>query len=222
VVVETLELTDFRNFPSRKLVFSRRNVVLLGANGSGKSNILEGIGFTSLLRSFRGAPPREMIRFGCRAFQLRATIRTRIGAETLRVVEHASGKRELFIREAPVLRSSDFIREFHTIIFAPEDRMTAAGSSSYRRRYFDILISEIDPGYLQRLSRYHRALLQRNRALKFAPKTAAAFEEELAEQAPYLAATRHQLYLHYRFDTIEVVLSRFAVKSIVHHRQSRR
>ena len=192
MVVESLELTDFRNFASRKLVFCNRNIFLLGSNGSGKSNILESIAFSSLLRSFRGAPPREMIRFGCKAFQLRTRLRTPSGSELLRIVEHASGRRELFIRESPVSRSSDFIREFHTIVFAPEDRMTAAGSSSYRRRYFDILVSEIEPEYLHRLSRYNRALLQRNRALKTSPRTAPAFEEELAEQAPYLAAARRR------------------------------
>ena len=190
MVVESLELTNFRNFASRKLVFCNRNIFLLGANGAGKSNILESIAFSSLLRSFRGAPPREMIRFGCREFQLRTTLRTRGGTEDLRIVEHASGRRELFIRNSPVARSSDFIREFHTIVFAPEDRMTVAGSSGYRRRFFDILISEIAPEYLLRLSRYHRALLQRNRALKSAPRAAAAFEEELSDQAPFIAAAR--------------------------------
>jgi DNA replication and repair protein RecF len=131
-----------------------------------------------------------MIQLGCRDFQIRTKLRTRTGSKSLRISEHLSGKRELFIQEVPVRRSSDFIREFHTVVFAPEDRMTVAGSSGFRRRFFDILISEIEPEYLLRLSRYNRALIQRNRALKTAPRTAAAFEEELAEQAPYIAAAR--------------------------------
>ncbi len=190
VVIESLELTNFRNFESRKLVFRNRNIFFLGKNGAGKSNLLESIGFASLLRSFRGASPREMIRLGSREFQLKADLCTRAGRESLRIVENISGKRELFIQNAPVRKSSDFIHEFHTVVFAPEDRMIVSGSSGFRRRYFDILISGVEPEYLLRLSRYQRALIQRNRALKSSPHLAGAFVEELAEQAPFIAAAR--------------------------------
>ncbi len=192
VVIESLELTNFRNFESRKLFFHNRNVFFLGKNGAGKSNLLESIGFASLLRSFRGASPREMIRIGSREFQLKTILRTRAGCETLNVIEHISGKRELFIQNAPVQKSSDFIHEFHTVVFAPEDRMIVSGSSGFRRRYFDILISGVEPEYLLRLSRYQRALIQRNRALKSSPHLAGAFEEELALQAPFIAETRRR------------------------------
>ena len=190
MIVESIELTDFRNFASRKLVFSSRNVFFQGPNGSGKSNLLESIAFTSLLRSFRGAPPREMVRLGTREFRLKTTLFGRAARETLEIVETLSGRRRLLINGEPVRRSSDFIREFHTVAFVPEDREIVSGPSGCRRRFFDILISEIDAEYLMRLGRCHRALLQRNRALKNAPRTAALFEPELAEQAPFIAARR--------------------------------
>ncbi len=152
--------------------------------------MLESIGFSSLLRSFRGAPPREMIRIGAREFTICTELNGKYAPEKLVVSETLSGKRKLFINNESVRRSSDFIREFHCVIFAPEDREITAGTSGCRRRFFDILISETEPEYLLRLSRYNRALNQRNRALKFAPSTAAAFEEELAEQAPFITARR--------------------------------
>ncbi len=172
------------------MVFCNRNIFFEGPNGSGKSNLLESISFASLLRSFRGAPPKEMIRIGAREFQIEAVLESRIAPEVLEISESISGKRKLAINGTPVHRSSDFIREFHTVVFSPEDRDIVAGPSGSRRRFFDILISEIEPEYLLRLSRYIRALLQRNRALKFAPQSAGAFEEELAEQAPFIAQRR--------------------------------
>ena len=190
MVIESIELTNFRNFESRKLVFHNRNCFLVGQNGSGKSNLLESIAFSSILRSFRGASPREMIRIGSKGFQIRTVLRKSSCREELTIREHFSGRRELFIGKSAVRRSSDFIREFHSVVFAPEDREIVSGSSGYRRKFFDILISEIEPEYLLRLNRYHRALSQRNKALKFAPATAAAFEEELAEQAPFISAAR--------------------------------
>ena len=188
--IRSVELTNFRNFVSRELVFDSRNIIFQGPNGSGKSNLLESIGFTSLLRSFRGAPPREMIRIGAREFTICTELKGKYAPEKLLVSETLSGKRKLFINNEAVRRSSDFIREFHCVIFAPEDREITAGTSGCRRRFFDILISETEPEYLLRLSRYNRALNQRNRALKFAPAAAEAFEEELAEQAPFIAAKR--------------------------------
>ena len=190
MVLRSLELTDFRNFESRKLVFSSRNIFFTGANGSGKSNLLESIAFASLLRSFRGASPREMIRIGGREFRLQVMLESRIGNHRLQISEEISGRRRLFINGDAIRKSSDFIREFHTVVFAPEDREIVSGTSGCRRRFFDIMISGVDGEYLQRLSRYHRALIQRNRALKNAPHTASAFEEELAEQAPFIAAKR--------------------------------
>lgn len=172
------------------MVFTSRNVIFTGPNGSGKSNILESIGFSSLLRSFRGASPREMIRIGSREFHIKTILQGKYSPVELDIAETISGKRKLLINGEAVRKSSDFIREFHAVVFAPEDREIAAGSSGYRRKFFDILISEIEPGYMLSLSRYHRALIQRNKALKFNPHTAAAFEEELAEQAPFIAQRR--------------------------------
>lgn len=174
------------------MVFCRKNIFFTGPNGSGKSNLLESIAFASLLRSFRGASPREMVKLGAREFKLAVVLENRFGKERLQITESLSGKRQLTINGQPVRRSSDFIREFHTVVFAPEDREIAAGTSGCRRRFFDILISEIEPEYLLRLSRYHRALLQRNRALKFSPRSAAAFDAELAEQAPFISACRRR------------------------------
>ena len=190
MVIEKLELADFRNFSCRELAFSHSRVLFTGPNGSGKTNALESIAFLSLLRSFRNAPPRELVRLGAKSFKLSADIRAAHGRERLIVKEDISGKRELFIGKAAIRKSSDFIREFHCVIFSPEDRMITSGSSGHRRKFFDILISTIEPEYLYRLSRYTRALLQRNRALKHNPVLADAFDAELAEQAPYIAARR--------------------------------
>ena len=190
MVIEKLELANFRNFACRELAFSHKNIIFHGPNGSGKSNVLESIAFLSLLRSFRNAPVRELIRLGEKSFTLAANIRAAHGKERLTVRENLSGQRELFIGRAAIRRSSEFIREFHCVVFSPEDWMITGGSSGCRRKFFDILISTVEPEYLQRLSRYSRALMQRNRALKQNSALVNAFDGELAEQAPEIAARR--------------------------------
>ncbi|MBE6391521.1 MAG: DNA replication and repair protein RecF [Lentisphaerae bacterium] len=205
MVIEKLELADFRNFTCRELAFSHQQVIFHGPNGTGKSNALESIAFLSLLRSFRNAPTRELIRLGAKSFTLGATIRTAHGREKIRVRESLSGQRELFIGKAAIRRSSEFIREFHCVVFSPEDRMITGGSSGCRRKFFDILISTVEPEYLQRLSRYTRALLQRNRALKQNLKLVNAFDEELAEQAPCIAR-RRRFYAEKLADNVNTLL----------------
>ncbi|MPM38353.1 DNA replication and repair protein RecF [bioreactor metagenome] len=193
VLLEQLGLTDFRNCESGEFRFSGEKVVFTGPNGTGKTNLLESICFLSILRSFRSASGRELVRIGCRGFELSARIHSRGYPETLRIVQQAE-RREMFIGGVRIRKSSEFIREFRTVVFVPEDRNIVAGSSSFRRRFFDMLISTLDGAYLTCLVNYNRALAQRNRALK-APvnrDVAAAFEPELSVNAPLIAEKRRE------------------------------
>ena len=189
-LLDELQLINFRNYELRKFIFSGNDVALTGPNGSGKTNVLESIGFLSVLRSFRNAGLRDLIRIGARAFSVTAAVNRRGLRERLCVRAAADGRRELSIGSARVRRASDFIREFRVVAFSPEDRELAAGSSGVRRRFFDMLIATVDPFYLETLARYNRALLQRNRALKLGSAAAALFEPELAEASPVITAAR--------------------------------
>ena len=191
-VIASLELKDFRNYESFKTTFESPGIILTGPNGSGKTNLLEAISFLSILRSFRNVSAREMVRIGERSFHISGVLKKGSFPEELRVSETLSGKRDIFIGPNRIRRSSEFIREFRTVVFVPEDRNIPAGSSLYRRRFFDMFISGIDPAYLADLSAYTKALSQRNKALK-APaweEIISAFEPEMAIRAPRIAAAR--------------------------------
>ena len=190
-MIEYLELTDFRNFRQREFRFSSSDLVLTGPNGSGKTSVLEALGYLSILRSFRGAGTKELVRLGEKGFTLKCRLAEKNVRNTLQVSEELSGRRELWIGGEKPGRSSDFIREFRTVAFVPEDREIVSGASGRRRRFFDMLISSVDPLYLRALSDYMRALAQRNRALKGArPETAALFDAELASRAPEICGKR--------------------------------
>ena len=179
-----LELRNFRNCEKRTFDFAAPQILLTGHNGSGKSNLLEAIGYLSTLRSFRRANFRELLRINAKTggFELRGVLnKPNRSPERLTVREYASGCRELYLGEHRCRRASDFILEFRTVIFSPDDRMLISAGSSVRRRFFDVLISSAEPDYLRALSNYARALSQRNAALKqHRAELAAAFEPELA------------------------------------------
>lgn len=190
-MIEYLELEHFRNFRERSFQFSSGNVVLSGPNGSGKSSVLEALGYLSILRSFRGARARDMVTLGEHEFQLRCRYKSGGRKGILSIRENSEGKRELLMSGARPLRTSDFIKEFRCVAFVPEDREIVSGSSGCRRRFFDMMISSVDHGYLKSLSDFNRALMQRNRALKSSkPHVAAHFDTELAERTPEIVAKR--------------------------------
>ncbi len=215
-MIERVELENFRNFVSRSFETGSGDVVLTGPNGSGKTNLLEAIYFLSILRSFRGAAVREMRRIGSRGFGVGARLCRNGGSEHLKVLEGDGGGRELWIGSSRLRKASDFIREFRAVAFVPEDREIPSGSSGFRRRFFDMLISAAEPEYLAWLSAYSKALLQRNRALKFGrPKLAAAFEPELADRAPRIGRLRKK-YAEQVADEVNRMLGGKAAFAISH------
>ena len=193
-MIEEFRLYDYRNYSQAALDFSGARLnVFIGSNGAGKSNLLEGIFFIGLLRSFRTAQLKELIRFGRSNCRVEAAIHRAAYRETFAVEYFSGGKRSLQIDGAPIGRSSEFIRNFQPVVFEPEDIQLLTGSSGRRRRFFDMFISMNDPVYLSTLHQYNLALRQRNAALK-APKhgeaLAAAFEPILADAAVLIAGRR--------------------------------
>lgn len=207
-LIETLKLARFRNCAEGVFLFSSDKVVFTGPNGSGKTNLLEAICFLSILRSFRTVSGRELIQLGERGFELGCRLRKSVFREELRVVQWADGRREISIDGNRLRRSSEFIREFRAVLFVPEDRNIPGGSSSCRRRFFDMLIATREGDYLNALSNYNRALSQRNRALKQTekPEIAALFEPELARHAP-LISSRRKLYAQWVEDEVNAMLT---------------
>ena len=193
VLLEQLELANFRNYENGGFQFSGDKVVFTGPNGIGKTNLLESIYFLSILRSFRTASGKELIRIGSRGFELSARICSHGYPEVIKIIQQPN-QRQMFIGDARIRKSSEFIREFRAVVFVPEDRNIVAGSSLFRRRFFDMLISTMDGNYLSCLADYNRALSQRNRALKTPARrnVAEAFEPELAAHAPLIASMRRE------------------------------
>ena len=191
-LIEQLELANFRSYAAGRFRFSSSRVVFTGPNGAGKTNLLESIYFLSILRSFRTVSGRELVRIGERGFELKARVDKGAYHEELRLAQTLTGRRETWIGANRIRRSSEFIREFRAVVFVPEDRNISGGSSSFRRRFFDMMISTLDGGYLTALNNYCRALSQRNRALKQKEQAAvaAAFEPEMAVNAPLIARQR--------------------------------
>lgn len=191
-LIKELSLRSFRSFPERKFVFDASDVVFTGENGTGKSNVLEALGYLSTLRSFRRSGVRDMINIGSDFFELGAVVAGCRSVSNLTVREQLGGARQLLVNNAPV-KLGDFLFEYRCVCFSPGDFSIGSGAAGVRRRFLDQLISSNDRNYLALLSQYVRALTQRNRAAKM--KNAAAmraFEAVMAENAPGIISCRRE------------------------------
>ena len=190
--IDSLILRDFRNYADSRFEFTSQRILFLGPNGAGKSNLLEAIGYLSVLRSFRGALPREMAALDKRTFTIGVKLDSGGRKKELMIRETVGMQRELFEDRIPVRKSSEFIGNFRTVVFAPEDRLIVSAGASHRRRFFDMLISVLEPKYFAALGNFNRALKQRNKALRSGGKGAEFFLPEMVECAMSLTAFRRE------------------------------
>ena len=166
--VSALELSDFRSWSALQLDLTPGPTALIGANGQGKTNLVEAIGYVATLSSHRVAVDAPMVRSGAE----RAVVRTRVergGRQTLVELELNPGRaNRARINRSPVPRAREVLGLLRAVVFAPEDLSLVRGDPSERRRFLDDLLVARAPRLAGVRADYERVLKQRNALLKTA------------------------------------------------------
>lgn len=173
-----LILEEFRLYHHLELELAPAGLALHGANASGKSTLLEAIAMLATTRSARGSGEREVVNwrsgqeFGVPPFaRVRGHVE-RLEDEVdveiaLQLDANGNGPLQKAIRlNGRTVRAMDAVGSLKTVLFAPEDVALVSGPPAGRRRYLDLMISQIDGRYLRALARYNRILEQRNSLLR--------------------------------------------------------
>jgi DNA replication and repair protein RecF len=168
VRVERLEVVDFRNHDRAVVDLPAGVSVLVGANGVGKTNLLEAAGYLATLGSHRVGQDASLIRAGAASAVIRAAVR-RSGRRLLVDVElrPGTGVRGR-VNGAPVPRARDLLGVVRATVFAPEDLGLVRGDPEERRRFLDTLATQRLPRYHGSRQDYDRVLRQRNTLLRSA------------------------------------------------------
>jgi DNA replication and repair protein RecF len=166
--VERLELVDFRNHPALTVDLPAGVSVLAGANGVGKTNLLEAVGYLATLGSHRVGQDASLVRAGAdaalvRAIAIREGRRVQVDVE----IRPGSGVRGR-VNGAAVPRARDVLGIVRATTFAPEDLGLVRGDPEERRRFLDVLATQRLPRYLGSRQDYERVLRQRNTLLRSA------------------------------------------------------
>ncbi|MBF6176069.1 DNA replication/repair protein RecF [Nocardia blacklockiae] len=170
--VRALSLRDFRSWEQAELELPAGRTVFLGANGNGKTNLIEALGYLATLGSHRVSTDAPLIRLGAQRSRIGATV-VNSGRELRVDVELNQGSaNRAQINRSPVRRTREILGILQTVLFAPEDLALVRGDPSERRRFLD----ELGTAQLPRLagvrSDYDRVLRQRSALLKTAGRQA--------------------------------------------------
>jgi DNA replication and repair protein RecF len=188
-----LTLRHFRNIGFAALEFRGRQQFLLGANGQGKTNLLEAAGFLTALRSFRATNNKLLIGHGQTTAAIACTLDHERQNETQVTIKLHHDSKELWCDQARVTRLADYLGKFPTVVFSSQDLQLVRGSPAGRRRWLDLTLAAMDPSYLRALQIFTRAVAERNMLLKrggAADAQLSAFEQTLAPAAAELIALR--------------------------------
>lgn len=163
--VKKLSLQHYRNYESLTLDSFGGVNLMIGRNAQGKTNLLEALFFLALTKSHRTSKDRELISFGATHAVVHADIEKKYGDLSLEVRLSAQGKKAK-LNGLEQRKLSDFIGSLNVVMFAPEDLEIVKGTPGIRRRFLDMEIGQVQPGYLYHLQQYQKVLLQRNNLLK--------------------------------------------------------
>ena len=163
----SLELTDFRNYANAELVFDGGLTVLTGANGQGKTNLLEAVGMAAGLGSMRGTPYAGLVRQEADSAVIRCRSLTDAGREMLVEMQiFRSGRSRVQINRQHLDRNRHLFEAFAVTVFSPDDLMLVKGPPAGRRRWIDTALAASRSGFGDRSSELDRILRQRNALLR--------------------------------------------------------
>ncbi len=198
MLVRRLWLADFRNYSSAELDLAEGVTAVVGANGQGKTSLVEAVSWLARGSSFRGATAEAMVRRGADRAVIRAEVDSAARTTLLEVELVASGRNRLQVNHNRVQRLADLLGNLRATVFGPDDLALVKGGPAERRRYLDDLLVDLHPRYHAVRSDLERILRQRNSLLRQAggretaevSATLDVWDAKLAEVGGALAEAR--------------------------------
>lgn len=195
MILKKISILNYKNIQVADLTFSSKLNCLIGHNGEGKTNLLDAVYYLSFCRSAFNPIDSQVITHNRDFFVLDGLYLNDMGDEERIYCGMKRGTRKRFKRnQKEYKRLSQHIGLVPLIFVSPADTGLIDGGSDGRRRFLDMVISQLDHSYIELLSRYNKALIQRNALLKAEQEPDGALmeilEQEMATQGEAIYAKR--------------------------------
>ncbi len=166
-ILEKAVVQNYRNIALAELEFSANINCISGGNGEGKTNLLDAIWYLSMTKSAFRASDRDNFRYGSDSFSLSGTYLMQNSMRSRFSVKVSSGGDKKFKRDdKPYNRISEHIGILPVVMVSPDDVSLVSDSGEDRRRFLNMVLSQMDREYLSDVQQYNRLLTQRNIVLK--------------------------------------------------------
>ncbi len=166
MTINQLYLLNFKNYSETTFLFSPNLNVLVGKNGSGKTNLLEAIYFLAFTKGAIASSDQHCIREG----EIQSVIRGKFSIENK---EHEltcglqAGQKKIFREDGiDYTKLTEHIGKYPVVLVLPDDADLVKEGSEARRKFFDGIISQLDKNYLEDSIQYNHCIKQRNSLLK--------------------------------------------------------
>ena len=167
MILKRISILNYKNLEEVDLTFSPKLNCLFGANGMGKTNLLDALYFLSFCKSAGNPIDSQNIRHEADFFVIQGFYEKADGTpEEIYCGMKRRQKKQFKRNKKEYQRLSDHIGFLPLVMVSPADALLIAGGSDERRRFMDVVISQYDKEYLEALIRYNKALQQRNTLLK--------------------------------------------------------
>ena len=166
MIIESIELQNYRNYSSLHMNFSPGTNILYGNNAQGKTNILEAVYVCCTTKSHRSSKDREMIRFGEEEAHIKLNIRKNDVPYRIDMHLKKTKAKGVAINGLPIRKASELFGIVNVVFFSPEDLNLIKNGPAERRKFIDLELCQLNKLYVHSLVSYNRVLLQRNKLLK--------------------------------------------------------
>ena len=162
--INNIKLNNFRNYNNKEIKLHENINVFFGENAQGKTNIIESIFLCSIGKSFRTNKEKELIKFN--EEKTSVEINYEKSDRTGKIKIEIGDKKQVYLNGIKIKKLSELLGNINVVIFTPDDINILKGGPQNRRKFLDIMISQLRPNYMHILSLYNKTLEQRNNYLK--------------------------------------------------------
>ncbi len=162
--INKIKVNNFRNYDNEEIELNKNINIFYGENAQGKTNIIEAIFLSSMGKSFRAKKDKEMIKLSENKAMIEILFNKKDRDGKIKI--ELQNKKNVYLNGIKLKKLSELLGNINIVIFTPDDINILKGGPQNRRRFLDIMISQLKPNYMYNLNLYLKTLEQRNNYLR--------------------------------------------------------